>query len=422
MHVVTLPHTLDLDFVLRGPGPGGWAWNLQDTEITVRAESRPPQHVEPLALAAVSAWALRLRRSGTRLHLHPSLQTPYTYRTGLLRSIVTDPPWSDDVDASSDFFPLSIVAGERRVEALHHGVLRTLNLTAPDAVRALGSAVSEIARNAEEHSRSEQPASFSAGWFRNQRRVSFGVADTGVGILRCLRAKGVATLDDDDKSAIEKAIQPHVTGAGAPNVPHAPDNHGIGLHTTRLFARDSGGELVIISGAGALIERHPHELRLVDVNRPWPGTIVGVTIKPHQVGAFALHPAASGVAAGSESPWQRAPSDDAVVLQPPVDSARFAGDKAWYRRHRLQVQQALDDGRSVHIDFGGAVYTTQSAIHALLAEPVRTLGPAAVERLSYSGGGQPLRAAVSLVVNYALGDWIQEHPERDGEGDGASRP
>ncbi|RME28248.1 MAG: ATP-binding protein [Deltaproteobacteria bacterium] len=357
-----------------------------------------------MALTALSAWAFDRRRAGCRIRPHRSIQTPYTWRTGLLSALATNPPWSDEVNAKRQFHPLCVVSGSRRVEGLHSGVIEVLNITAPAAVKAVGDAVSEIDRNADEHSDSKTPTSFAAGWFHNQRRVSFGVADTGVGILRRLRGKGVADLDDDDKSAIEKALQPHVTGAGRRGVSHAPNNHGIGLHTTRLYARDSGGEMVILSQRGCFVERHPYPARFEDLETTWKGTLVGVTIKPDQVGAFAVSNAGVGVRAGADPAWRETPPEGALVLKPPVDGCRFAADKDWYRRHRPEVLAAIEAGRPVHIAFRKAIYSTQSALHALLAEPVRIHGPRALELLSYSEAGQPLKAALALVVNYALAD------------------
>lgn len=404
MPVLTLPPVLDLSFVRAGPGPAGWDWQTTGEDIEIRSAAGPPTHSEPLALAALSAWAFDRRRAGCRIRPHPSIQTPYTWRTGLLGALAVDPPWSDEVTAEHRFYPLCVVSGSRRVERLHSGVIAVLNITAPAAVKAVGDAVSEIVRNADEHSDSDTPTSFAAGYFHNQRRVSFGVGDAGVGILRRLRRKGVADLDDDDKTAIEKALQPHVTGAGRRGVPHAPDNHGIGLHTTRLYARDSGGEMVILSGRGCFVERHPEPARFEDLDTTWKGTLVGVTIKPDQVGAFAVSNTGAGVRPGGDRAWRKAPPEGALVLEPPVDGSRFAADKDWYRRHRPEVLAAIEAGRPVHITFGRAIYSTQSALHALLAEPVRIHGPRAVELLSYSDAGQPLRAALALVVNYALAD------------------
>jgi hypothetical protein len=227
-----------------------------------------------------------------------------------------------------------------------------------------------------------------------------------VGILRSLRHKGVATLDDDDASAIEKAIQPFVTGAGRRGNPRAPNNAGLGLHTTRSFARDCGGEMVILSGAGCFWQEgtRPHRLLALAPPARWQGTVVSVTLRPGQIGAFALGSAQLGLSAGSSDLWRLEPPPGALLLSPPVDSARFAADKEWYREHRPEVMEALAAGRAVHVDFGKAVYTTQSAIHALLAEPVRTHGVRALELLTFGRGGHPLREAVTLVLNYSFAD------------------
>jgi hypothetical protein len=85
-----------------------------------------------------------------------------------------------------------------------------------------------------------------------------------------------------------------------------------------------------------------------------------------------------------------------------VDRAGFAADKNWFSLNRELLSGELAAGSDVRIDFGRASYTTQSAIHALLYEPLRRAGPTSIKRLWFAGASRQVRAVLNLVVSYAL--------------------
>lgn len=401
---ILLPPILDLAFVLRGLAAHIWPG---DGERYVVSAGAPPEHVEPVALVALAAWAMREQRRGATIGIDDSVKSRYTLSIGLLAALAGRLPWSDEVQADDDFYPLSRIAGERRVDAIPATVARTLHMTDAQAEGGLASSIHEIVRNAEEHAASETPAAFCAGWFRTQRRASFAVADNGIGILRHLRAKGVATLEDDDRLAIEKAIQPRVTGAGRRGEVHAPNNAGLGLHNTRRTALDTGGEMTILSGWGCHHESYSSGERWLDVEAPWQGTIVAVTLRTERKTGSRLSPLTLGTLGTGIVRWQDKP-EGAVLFSPPVDAARFAMNKGWYKQQQPALAAAIASGTPVHVDFGGASYSTQSALHAFVAEVVRIHGQKALSLMTFSSGGPPLRDALRLVVTYALDAHVQD--------------
>jgi hypothetical protein len=93
---------------------------------------------------------------------------------------------------------------------------------------------------------------------------------------------------------------------------------------------------------------------------------------------------------------------DAFIFIPPVDEARFAANKSWAREQRPEILSALKNGKHVAIDFTNAVYTTQSAIHALLHEPIAQLGLSALSNLHFVRTSPQVAAVIRLVTNYAL--------------------
>lgn len=395
---IFLPEVLNLDVVLKGPEIMGWPWNPQESIIEIMAQEKAPRHVEPIALVAFSAWAAYLRRKNYKIIVDDSLKSPYLLRIGFLRALGGDPPWSDQVHANDGIFPLCRVHGERGVEAIGSGVAKTLNIPGEHASAALTHAISEIVRNAEEHSQSETATSFAAGYFRSQGRVSFVVADTGIGITKTLRRKGILMASEGDVDALLKAVQPHITGAGPIKKPGAPDNAGMGLHLTRLAAQDCKGEMILWSGSGCFQERNR---RTEIISTPiWNGTLVSVTLYPERMGALIVPTLAVGIG-GIPIFFDAGPSE-ALRLEPPIDSVGFAADKAWYREQRPRLMEALNMGQSIRVDFKKALYTTQSALHALLYQPLQEYGPTALSFIHFSSAGNQLKTVVRLVISYAL--------------------
>jgi hypothetical protein len=397
---VPLPATLGLGFVLEGPA-GGWDWE-GTSAIHLLAEDGAPRHVEPAALVALVAWTNFLRSRGRNVILDESLKSPYSWNTGLLRGLAGQGARSADVTPTPQYFPLCEIKGEEAISAISKGVIQTLHITGPQAISALGGAIHEILRNAEEHSESTTPTLFAAGYFKLERRVTFAVADTGVGIRSTLLRKRVLLNNEDDAVAIEKAIQPRITGAGKPGIATAPDNAGLGLHTTRMSALDSRGAMLVCSGTAAFMEKGFGTARTQPVPRWW-GTLVCVTLYPEKAGSFSLTPAGIGSTGVTPIHFGKAPTD-ALLFHPPIDAVRFAANKSWAREQRPAVIAALTSGRDVGVDFSGATYTTQSAMHALLHEPIAQIGLAAVSKLHFIRTSPQIEAVIRLVTNYALSE------------------
>jgi signal transduction histidine kinase len=208
--------------------------------------------------------------------------------------------------------------GENHIPEIASSASITLRIVSDQASLALGSAVREILQNAEDHSESEEPTLFAAGYFRTSRRVTFAVADTGIGIRATLFRKGILLPEEDDGKAIVKAIQPRVTGAGVRGNPQAPNNAGLGLHTTRMFAQDCRGEMFVWSGSNYFRERGRGHSEVTAAPR-WRGTLVYVSLYPDQAGAFPLRPRAIGSSDTIEIHFGRGP-ENSVLFKPPVDA------------------------------------------------------------------------------------------------------
>lgn len=403
MPTVYLPPRLDVSFVQRGLG--GLGWGLPDpSELWVAAESEPPEHVGPLALVALAAWAAAARAVGCRVRLHDSLRTPYLWRTGLLGALASGAPGGEQVEARPEFLPLCHFRSTAQAERAMGKLAQVLHLTRADAVQAVNAALRELGVNAAEHGRSEHGAWVAAGYFPRRKEVHLAVADLGIGISAHIRRKGLLAPEDDDARAIEKAVQYRITGAGEPGVPEAPDNGGIGLHLARCYAQSCGGELRIHSQQGLFVDQGRDQERLGEAGSRWPGTLVSLVLHPDRLNQHRGLPFPAALSnAGVQ--LRRGPGPaEALRLCPPVDAQGFAADKTWCIEQRPALWEQLRGGGEVCLDFGGATYTLHSAVNALLGAPLREGGPAWVRRVWITNTRGPIESTLQIVVADAMLD------------------
>ena len=395
---VRLPSTLDLQVLQAGLWEGGW----EATPEEVVFAGAPVRHAEPVGLVMMAAWAARARASGGLIEVEDSPKSPYAIRTNLLRCLVQDLPRVREVRCREQFIPLSWFSGRHDADkVIGPAVVKLLHAPTPRATQAVGAAVKEMAYNASQHGRSSLNAYVAAGWFPRQRRVTFAMADLGDTIHGTMARKGLLLRDDTDAAAIEKALQRGITGAGDVGQVDAPDNGGLGLHLTRLYAQGCGGSMTVWSGHG-LYQLHgdrTEEWSLQPIR--WPGTTVMVTLRPDQIGQYAATThdfsfSAHGIRV------DRVPDHPGLTLRPPVDSVGFAADKTWYAEHRDRIEQAWAGGQQVLLDFGGARYSTQSALHSLLYLPVRRFGREGTSKLWITQMAGPVDQILGHVLSYSL--------------------
>lgn len=101
----------------------------------------------------------------------------------------------------------------------------------------------------------------------------------------------------------------------------------------------------------------------------------------------------------------------------------FAEDKdvAADVRERV-IRPSLQDAQEVVLDFSGVELVTQSFIHAMISDVLRTHGEAALELIVFKGCDPAVRGIVETVVQYSLetvdelaepGSGVPAEPEPD---------
>ncbi len=142
--------------------------------------------------------------------------------------------------------------------------------------------LTETANNVRQHS---QGAGFASAQVNGKEGlVRLAIADNGRGVLKSFQdLEARWALELDDKSAIQKALEPKVSCKGRPT------NEGVGLTLVAGLMREVHGWLMIVSGRGILRIRRDKDPEVFDLPRgcQYPGTIIGMTFGQADAGDFA---------------------------------------------------------------------------------------------------------------------------------------
>jgi anti-sigma regulatory factor (Ser/Thr protein kinase) len=273
---------------------------------------------------------------------------------------------------------------------------------------ALSYCFAELLRNVFEHSESPHGAIIAAGLYPKAQRMKMAIVDLGISVPVHIRRKHGGWLDDE--RALRAALEPRASGSF-----DMDRNAGLGLYMTRRLADMVSGKFWLLTGC--LCARHDGtaspggraEIEVLGVPNPWRGTVVALTLRPGGISSFDLtmrraNEELRGGSFKSDLRFSKSELEGNEIVQVSPDVGKMAQDKvAAAALRREKILPALRAGKTVLLSFGGIAFTTQSFVHALLAEPLRELGPgAALDRLIYARCSDQVREVIRLVVGYVL--------------------
>jgi hypothetical protein len=95
----------------------------------------------------------------------------------------------------------------------------------------------------------------------------------------------------------------------------------------------------------------------------------------------------------------------------------FAEDKDSAKDLRKSViMPSLVANKIVVLNFCGVTSSTQSFVHALIAEPLQKMGESVLDRLEFRSCAPQVKNLVELVVDYSLGGFSTGSPMQVGTG------
>lgn len=241
--------------------------------------------VDPFSLSMVASWGAWCRRLSKRVRVkNIGKHANYLARMKLFQQLDNDynPPIIEH-EQSGRFLPLTQVRNHQELRAVIADISALLHLdNEPDALAAVQYCVSELIRNALEHSGSPEGAFVCAHRYVGTKpeRVTIAVSDCGRGIAEHL-GQAYPEATESNKVALGLAMRPGITGA-VKAMYGTPENAGAGLFITRSIAKGTGGYFLLVSGDAAY--------RLMrstsageEINHSWmptmnPGTTLGTCL------------------------------------------------------------------------------------------------------------------------------------------------
>ena len=407
---LALPPLLLLDTILKDLD---WVWDCQDPEVEVSALA-PIKHVEPSALVALAAWAAHHRANGRRIRVLDSVRSPYTWRYGLLSALTG---LSGVSGMATRFLPPTQIPSEAKIAEILDRTLRALSLSAVGVRTSLTWAMSEALRNVFEHANAPTGAFLSASFFPATDRVSFAVADTGVGVPRTIRPRYGASLTD--AQANEIAIQLKTSGAPpSSSYGGSVKNAGVGLFYLRSMSARSAGLFALLSESAFVRGQGNTPPVTGETRARWGGTVVAVTLSASHA-EDALHAVRVMLTRGlSAQPKKQLvsfgdpPRGSVIVRFTPSAAAVIENKEEAHRVREEVLLPCVAAGHPVGIDFTLGQAATHSFVHALLYAPLKEAGERAQSLIFIRATSVQIKDTVRFVAWDALGSGPAFDPGR----------
>ncbi len=84
-----------------------------------------------------------------------------------------------------------------------------------------------------------------------------------------------------------------------------------------------------------------------------------------------------------------------------IETGEFAEDKDKAQRLRVSIiSPAVKAGGTVVIDFKGVTGATQSFVHALISEPIRTTKGVALDHMEFKNCNRSIQRIITIVADY----------------------
>ncbi len=218
---------------------------VDETQLNVTSN----QHwisVHPLVISMAVALAEDVKKSHGRITSQSfnAKSMPYFLRMGLMDSIDVNHGYQiDEHESSGRFIPARIISTSEQLNQFITDMVPLLHTT-PEQTFPIKYVMSELVRNALEHSQSNIGVVVSAQYFNKTNRISIGVADRGIGIMNSINHSYQTT---SHKEALGLSLRPGITGTTT-RIGGTEYNAGAGLFFTKSIAKVSRDFFIVYSG------------------------------------------------------------------------------------------------------------------------------------------------------------------------------
>ncbi len=299
----------------------------------------------------------------------------------------------------TNIFPLIIVNSEDRKSIIKFAEKYTENFGI-EYQKTLRYVLNEILSNTEDHARNGHNIFTMTQFYWNEQNqeISFIVADTGVGIKTHLRQTYPHLSNDAE--AILHAIKPKVSGTFGKTTSNYGkiNNAGVGLFFSSNFAQRLNADMFIISGNG-FVHISPTEIIQKELRNKWKGTIVYVKIKLGLLETLSFEEMRLEIEeAIPKNEFSLEIENYYLNLKNYFGVAIENKDLAKKLRDE-KLLPALDENKTLTIDFEDVIFATDSVLNAMLATPINRLGLMAYKKIKVINAASDIRVMLDFIFD-----------------------
>jgi len=276
--------------------------------------------------------------------------------------------------------------------------------------RTLRYVLSELLYNTLEHgsvvvqhgsSTRRIPSIIQFTWYVTRNKLSFIIADLGIGIKEHLEQ--TYTSFESDVDAIQHAIKPKVSGTFGVVRPYdKKDNAGAGLYISSNIMRRLNANMYIVSGNGVL-HISPRDVTTRELSSRWPGTIVYGEVNLGEDTGFELHSLMSELrdkAKAEIDARSQADEEDNYYIHVRNYFGPYAEDKEAAKKFRdKNILPNIDQNKSLTFDFSDVKAAPHSFLSALLATPILRLGMLAYKKIKVINAEPEIRETIDFIMD-----------------------
>ncbi|GLO44197.1 hypothetical protein PPUN109347_07590 [Pseudomonas putida] len=266
--------------------------------------------------------------------------------------------------------------------------------------------LSELLYNTMEHGTCYQgntriPSLVQFTWYKSRNEIQFIIADLGIGIKKHIE-QAFPPLESDEE-AIEFALRPKVSGTFGRSDPYRTKNNaGMGLYISSNIIRRLNADMHVLSRNG-LVHISPRDVTQRKLINPWPGTLVLVSLRLEQNTTFLLHKMMQEFRDAADKEQKLGDSNEEnsrFVIGIFNFFGKYAEDKEAAIRFRdKRVFPAIEEGKSIVIDFDNVVSSPHSFLSALLASPIKILGMSAYKKIKVVNAAPEIRETIDFILD-----------------------
>ncbi len=260
--------------------------------------------------------------------------------------------------------------------------------------------LNEILYNTLEHGRTNHNNSslLQIFWNRESNEFSFLVADVGIGIKQHLRQTYPNLATDSD--AILHAIKPQISGTfgGEVSTYKKINNAGVGLFFSSNFVQRLKADMFIVSGNG-FVHISPTEIIAKELDNQWKGTFVYVKMKLGLIENVSFEEMRLEIQEAIPKTELTSKIEDYYINLKNYFGIAIENKDLAKKIRDEKLLPALDENKTLLIDFEDIVFATDSALNAMLATPINWLGLKAYKKIKVINAASDIRVMLDFIFD-----------------------